>query len=261
MAIFQFDRSSGVWTPNPVAAGPFAGMQGGAIAGLLVGEMEAAAAAHDWGDAVALSVWFLKPTPVKPLRTKLEVFRAGGRVSVIDNAVTPDGASEPTAIARVTFMRARPVDAPGLVRPAVPDFSGPEQLTPVLRKAPHGGPWFMDAMEVRPAREIIWFRMKEAVVDGAGPMADVVGPADWTHGLARPLQDVLADPNPNLNVHLLRRPVGDWVGIRAAAEWRPESGTGIGRGVLVDASGEIGTVSMSVALTPFPTSATRSENG
>jgi hypothetical protein len=231
-------------------------MQGGAVAGLLVGEMEAIAASEGWGDAVAVSVWFLKPTPLVPLRTRLDVVRVGGRVVVVDNAVTPAGGHEPTAMARATFMRARPVDAPGFV-PSKARCQGPGQLIPVERQAPHGGPWFMDAMEARPGSGIIWFRMKETIIAGGGTMASIVGPADWTHGLARPLQDVLADPNPNLNVHMLRPPIGPWIGIRAAAEWLPERGAGFGRGVLVDEAGEIGAVSMSVALTPFPANSAR----
>jgi len=259
MPIFELDRSSGGWTPSPIAAGPFAGMQGGAVAGLLVGQMEAVAAIEGWGDAVAISVWFLKPTPIVQLRTRLEVVRTGGRVSVIDNAVTPEGSSEPTAMARATFMGARPADAPGFM-PSATRFADPERLTPVTRRAPHGGPWFMDAMETRAGDGITWFRMKQAVIEGAGAMARVVGPADWTHGLARPLQNVLADPNPNLNVHLLRPPIGPWIGIRAATEWLPERGAGFGRGVLVDSVGEIGAVSMSVALAPFPVSSERARN-
>ena len=259
MPIFELNRSSGAWTPSPIAAGPFIGMQGGAVAGLLVGQMEAVAWVEGWGDAVAVSVWFLKPTPVVPLRNKLEIVRTGGRVSVIDNAVAPEGSSEPTAIARATLMRARPADAPGFV-PSQPRFPGPESLTPDTRRAPHGGPWFMDAMEARMGHGIIWFRMKETIIEGAGAMASVVGPADWTHGLARPLQNVLADPNPNLNVQLLRPPIGPWIGIRAATEWLPERGAGFGRGVLVDGAGEIGAVSMSVALAPFPVSSEHARN-
>jgi hypothetical protein len=259
MPIFKLDRSAGVWKPSPIAAGPFAGMQGGAVAGLLVGEMEAIAAVEGWGDAVAISVWFLKPTPVVPLRTRLQRVRAGGRVSVIDNAVTPEGASEPTALARATFMRARSAEAPGFM-PSRARFPGPERLQPQTRRAPHGGPWFMDAMEARAGDGIVWFRMKDSIIEGAGAMAGVVGPADWTHGLARPLQGVLADPNPNLNVHLLRPPVGPWIGIQAATEWLPELGAGFGRGILVDGAGKIGAVSMSVALAPFPVSSQRAES-
>ena len=42
------------------------------------------------------------------------------------------------------------------------------------------------------------------------------------------------------------------VGIRAEAKWRPAGGLGVGSGVLLDINGEIGRVSMSVILVPFP---------
>jgi hypothetical protein len=115
----------------------------------------------------------------------------------------------------------------------------------------------MDAMEAREGDGVAWFRMNHAIIGGAGslsdmPLSSVLGPADWTHGIARPLQDVVADPNPNLTVQLFRRPEGQWVGIRAEARWRPVGGLGVGSGVLLDVNGEIGRVSMSVILVPFP---------
>jgi hypothetical protein len=63
---------------------------------------------------------------------------------------------------------------------------------------------------------------------------------------------VVADPNPNLTVQLFRQPEGRSVGIRAQAKWRPAGGLGAGNGVLLDIHGEIGRVSMSVILVPFP---------
>jgi len=48
--------------------------------------------------------------------------------------------------------------------------------------------------------DVAWFRLTHPVVDGAGPLSSLLGPADWTHGITRPLQDVVADPNPNLTV-------------------------------------------------------------
>jgi hypothetical protein len=125
------------------------------------------------------------------------------------------------------------------------------------RRAAHGNRWFMDAMEAREGDGVAWFRLNHAVIDGAEslpmmPLSSVLGPADWTHGIARPVQDVVADPNPNLTVHLFRQPVGEWLGIRAQARWRPAGGLGAGGGVLLDVHGEIGRVSMSVILVPFP---------
>src|SRR5260370_1083561 len=102
-----------------------------------------------------------------------------------------------------------------------------------------------------------WFRLHHPIIAGAGPLSSVLGPADWTHGIARPLQDVVADPNPNLTVQLFRPPSGDWVGVRAQTRWRPATGCGVGSGTLLDTRGEIGRGSMSVVLGPVPKAAER----
>ena len=62
----------------------------------------------------------------------------------------------------------------------------------------------------------------------------------------------MADPKPNQTVQLFRQPEGQWIGVRAEARWRPAGGLGAGSGVLLDVHGEIGRVSMSVILVPFP---------
>jgi hypothetical protein len=48
------------------------------------------------------------------------------------------------------------------------------------------------------------------------------------------------------------------VGIRAQTKWRPAAGLGVGSGALFDLDGEIGRVSMSVLLLPFPKTAAAS---
>lgn len=252
MAIFEPGDAPGIWLPAPLAAGPFNGLQGGAVAGLLTGEVEARAQTERLGAAVSASAWFLRPTPMRPLRTELRVLRGGGRVSVIDNVLTPVGEEEPCATVRVTLVKERGAELPDFVpqRAAPPDPTALPALPPL--KAPHGGPWFMDAMEVRHGNGIAWFRVKAPVITGAGALATVLGPADWTHGIARPVQGVLADPNPNLSVHLLRQPVDPWIGVRPSAWWEPARGLGLGSGTLLDRAGEIGSVAMAVALVPFP---------
>jgi hypothetical protein len=251
MAIFEPGDAPGIWLPTPLAAGPFNGLQGGAVAGLLTAEIEAQARAEGLGVAVSAAAWFLRPTPMRPLRTRISVLRRGGRVSVIDNSLIPVGEDEPCATTRVTVAQERAIDVPGYMpmrRPA----SDPTAVPQVIPPAPHGGPWFMDAMEVRPAGAVSWFRLKEAVIDGAGPLSRVLGPADWAHGIARPVRGVVADPNPNLTVHLVRPPEGAWIGVMPETHWEPKRGIGAGRGTLLDRAGEIGSVSMAVALTPFP---------
>jgi hypothetical protein len=105
---------------------------------------------------------------------------------------------------------------------------------------------------------VTWFRLGHAIIEDAGPLSQVLGPADWAHGIARPVQNAVADPNPNLTVQLFRRPRGDWVGVRAETRWQPATGLGTGGGILLDLHGEIGRVSMSVILVPFPKAAAKS---
>ena len=240
-----------VWRPTPVAAGPFTGLQGGAVASLLCAEAEARAGELEWGSAVSASVDFLRPTPMADLVTTLSIVREGNRATIVDNHIGAAGDDRPTAVARLTFLKSRPIEMPAIGKQS-PAWVDPETLPRRTPASIHGGPWFMDAMEVRDGGDTVWFRMHEPVVEGAGGLASVLGPADWTHGLGRPFDNVAADPNPNLSVHVSRPSEGEWLGVRADTTWNPASGTGHGRGQLLDRRGEFGAVSMSVALIAFP---------
>ena len=184
----------------------------------------------------------------------MAVLTEGGRVSVVDNTLCPDNEAQPCATVRVTLTRERAVELPGLAD-QVCDPVDPTRFPVRTRQAAHGRPWFMDAMEARAGDDVAWFRLHHPIIVGAGPLSSVLGPADWTHGISRPLQDVVADPNPNLTVQLFRPPSGEWVGVRAQTRWRAAAGCGVGSGTLLDISGEIGRVSMSVVLVPFPKAA------
>ncbi len=100
MAIFEPLDIPHHWRPSALAAGPFAGLQGGAVASLLTAEIEALAGAHHWGTAISASAWFLRPTPMADLRTQLAVVCEGGRVSVIDNTLWAAGEAQPCATVR-----------------------------------------------------------------------------------------------------------------------------------------------------------------
>jgi Thioesterase-like superfamily len=249
--IFEPLGGANHWRPSALAAGPFAGLQGGAVASLLTAEVEALAGTRKWGTAVSATAWFLRPTPMTDLRTQLSVVSEGGRVSVVDNTLWPADEDRPCATVRVTLSRERAVEIPGFADPEH-DAVDPSLFPLRSPRAVHGRSWFMDAMEARGSDDAAWFRLHHPIIAGAGPLSGVLGPADWTHGIARPFQNVVADPNPNLTVQLFRPPVGAWVGVRAQTRWRPAAGLGTGSGVLLDVHGEIGRVSMSVILMPFP---------
>ena len=137
MAIFEPLGAPNRWQPSALAAGPFSGLQGGAVAGLLTAEIEAVAAERKWGTAVSATAWFLRPAPMTDLRTELAVVTEGGRVSVIDNTLWPTGEAEPCATVRVTLSRERAVELPG--------FSGAagrsRRSLAVSAAHPVGRPW------------------------------------------------------------------------------------------------------------------------
>jgi hypothetical protein len=170
MAIFE-PAGPDRWQPTALAAGPFAGLQGGAVASLLTAEVEALAEKRNWGTAIASSAWFLRPTPMTVLRTGLSVVAEGGRVSVIDNTLWPDGEDQPCATVRVTLSRERAVEVSGFAEPAS-DTVDPTRFPVRTRRAAHGRPWFMDAMEAREGNGVAWFRMNHAVIDGAASFSN-----------------------------------------------------------------------------------------
>ena len=146
MAIFEPSNLPHHWQPSALAAGPFAGLQGGAVASLLTAEIEALADQRNWGTAISASAWFLRPTPMAELRTQLAVLTEGGRVSVVDNTLWAAGEAQPCATVRVTLSRERAVEISGFVD-ATSATADPSQYPPRVIKAAHGRPWFMDAME------------------------------------------------------------------------------------------------------------------
>src|SRR3982074_3585830 len=125
-----------------------------------------------WGTAVSVTAWFLRPTPMTNLRTQLAVVTEGGRVSVVDNTLWPDGEVLPCATVRVTLSRERAVEVPGFVEEAGGPVD-PCRFPVRTRPAAHGRPWFMDAMEAREGDSVAWFRLHHEIIAGAGPLSQV----------------------------------------------------------------------------------------
>ena len=245
MPIFKKEEES-LWSSTPRAMGPFRGLHGGALAGLLSAELEMIAADQGLGIATSASVQFLRPTTGGALQTIPETVRRGRRASILTNRIVQNG--QPTAVATIVFIQ--PMSIPVEARSEAPDAEPAELSVLPARAAPHGGPWMMDNFDVRISEAgIFWFRYKDGIVDGMTPMARVLGPADWTHGLRRPRRPQLADPNVSMQISLSRHPEGEYIGILPATRWTGQ-GIGFGEGKLYDQSGDIGRVIMSVALTP-----------
>src|SRR4051812_47017363 len=115
LAIFEPLSAPNHWQPSALATGPFVGLQGGAVASPLTAEVESIAGERNWGVAVSATAWFMRPTPMTSLRTRLAVLAEGGRVSIVDNTLWPDNEEQPCATVRVTLSRERGVELPGFV--------------------------------------------------------------------------------------------------------------------------------------------------
>ncbi len=235
--------------PREVARGPFQGMQGGAIAALMCHEIDLASASTGrWQFANVVSS-FLRPVPLEPLNVSVIPRRVGRRVAIYDAELSSAGVV--LGLQRATLIRPqtdRNIPEPPEERATPSDF--PEARRP----SPHGERWMMEEMEVRfESERITWFHMNAPIADGACCVANLLPPVDWTHGLAPPEgardRPNFAIPNTDLAVHLLREPVGEWVGIEHKNAWSSDS-IGVGWGRIRDMQGLVGCVAMSIAITP-----------
>lgn len=221
--------------------------------GLLCAEMEWEAERLGAGLPVSVTAHLLRPAPDEVFATAMTTVHRGRRFTVLENRAIANG--KELTVARACFVA--PVDT--AVVPDIPLRSTRVEALPEWSIAsPHGGPWFMDTMRARMGDGIFWFRIQRPIVSALPQLARIACVADWAHGLSRPdsrfRPAVQAFPNPELTVHLVRPPIGEWIGVEATTRWRKD-GVGCGRGVLWDEHGEIGLVAMAIVLVPFDSGA------
>jgi acyl-coenzyme A thioesterase PaaI-like protein len=99
-----YHEENGFWHPSPQAAGPFGGLHGGGISGILIAGLERQARAEGYGVPLSAGVMFLRPAPMAPLEARIETIRAGGRVAVLENSAWVAG--KLIARATVSFVGA-----------------------------------------------------------------------------------------------------------------------------------------------------------
>lgn len=245
----------GAWRAGPRARGPFAGVQGGVVAGLMLAEVERAA--PPGFRPLALRADLLRPVPLgASIEVRVTPVQAGRRLAVFDALLEVEGQVK----ARCAVTLASAVAVPALaaaehVSDPLPPAPDPEVLSPRTVRAPHGEAWLMDVVDPRLGPDgSVWFRWRAPMLPGAvSAFVAALGPADFAHGLARPglpgPSPVPGFPNADLTVHFDRAPRGPWIGVRPATRWRRD-GLGIGHGDLVDREGSFGRVAMGVVLIP-----------
>lgn len=246
---YVFERPSPeTFQPSKYAAGPYAGLQGGAIAAIAATTMESKAPP---GFApLSFHIEFLRPAPLELLRVHTETLHTGRRVHRYTATVSATH-PRPVAVAQatMTLILAEPITRLDPPTP-VPDL--PPATAAPYKRATRPHPWMMDIFDAVAHDDTTWFRWRCPLAPGATAFAHLLGPADWAHGIPitahRDRSPVTGWPNINMSVQVARLPVGDWLGMRAYTVW-DRRGAACGGARLLDAAGELGDVAMGVVLT------------
>ena len=177
------------------------------------------------------------------------VVRPGRRVQVVDTVVEQGGVE--VAWGRAVRIRVDPdLDPPGSVTPEDPAPDPPERGTEVPSpwgryRAFHNagvGIRYVSGRSANPARRPPGSDSSCPVVAGEEPSPEqrAVAVSDFGNGISAEL-DVATSVfiNPDLTVHLVRPPEGEWVCLDARTRFGPP-GTGLAESALWDARGRIG---------------------
>ena len=255
------------WTPTELARGPWdpRACHGGPVSALLARAVERADpdSPVEWQIA-RLSIELTRPVPVgSPLTLSTEIERDGRKVSLVA-ARLHDG---DTAVAtdRSLRIRVKQLALPDDVVQPVPDPPGtPDDGTAqrVSWAADDHIAFHKDACEHRVTDGAwdtlgpvgVWIRLRVPVAPGEVPsgVQRAAAAADFGNGVSGGLPfDRFTFINPDLTVHLLRPPIGDWIGMRAASHYGTDTnstGAGFAESALFDVEGRLGRSVQSLIL-------------
>ena len=79
------------WVPGPLAKGPFPGLHGGVVGGLLAAEMEKTSHENGGGMGLQMSLSLLRPTPMEPVAISVRTLRQGRRSLQLSSELVADG--------------------------------------------------------------------------------------------------------------------------------------------------------------------------
>ena len=248
------ELSRGPWDP--------ASCHGGPVAALLVRTCEGIESLDDQTDwqLARITVELVRPVPVlTPLFVTAEVERPGRNVSLIGTRLSTEQGVE-VARARALRIRSAEVELPDthLLEPPFgdpgrgvtnePGFPG-EQTT-----------FHRDAVEMRFADGswldrgpvALWCRLLHPVLPDEEPSGAqrAIAAADFGNGVSTELDPAeMLFINPDLTMHLLRQPEGEWIGMQARSHYG-RHGAGLAESALFDARGRCGRSVQSLFVAP-----------
>ncbi len=243
-----FAREGTRWQPNAEAGGPFGGLHGGAVSGLVIAAMEREAREQGMGLALSGSVLLIRPAPMALLETRTEILRKGGRVGVLEASLLAE--DKLVAKGTASFVAEAPIDD---VPAAPPRPFDPAPLPAWARRPRFAHATLFDAQDIRDdGQGTKWARLIRPLVSFATPFADLFAIADnatpFYLTAHRPAPPRYGFPNIDITIHVSRAPVGTWIGVTAHSDWRPD-GRGFTESALHDEHGPLGRACQTVVLT------------
>lgn len=256
MSAFYLPLGDGRWRATVHTTGPWDPrfQHGGPPAALLARAVEECEPREDTLVA-RMTVELLGPIPVGEVDVASRMARPGRSVELVEAVMTAGGRD----VARAAAWRIR--RALGVAVPSRHSLPAlPDREMPVP-----GGAWvdgYLSAVEWRmatgtftdPGPATAWCRLHHPLVDGEEPsgLQRVMAVADSGNGLSGELD--LARwhfINPELTVHLHRRPEGEWVCVDAVTAIS-DGGVGLATTVLGDLHGPVGVGAQSLLVAPRP---------
>lgn len=188
--------------------------------------------------------------PMAEVTTSVRVVRPGRTIELVEAALAHGGRTVVTLRAWLSGGG----DTTAIAGTHLAGVAGPERV-PAWDPTTVWPGGFIASVEVRrqqvaPGRAVVWARASEPLLAGeeVSTLARTAGMLDVVNGMSvRADPREVSFPNLDLTAHLLREPVGEWVGFDATVSFGA-SGLGLTSSVLHDASGPLGTVAQTLTL-------------
>jgi len=240
--------------PTRFARGPWdpSLLHGGAVAALVAERLQDALGATY--QPSRLTVDLVRPVPLSRLGVDVEVVRAGARLGAA-RATVRDGERVVVAATLLGIRPAPIADPPPnpVRRPSVgPSAAVDRWELGTETDAFLGGGMTFRFVDAGSDGDVVWLRLVRPVLAGRSPspLARVAAASDVPSVVAS--FDGIRYPgvgfvNADIDVHLHRPPLGDWVWMTARARWEA-SGIGTVRAAVGDEEGAVGTAVQSLLL-------------
>jgi hypothetical protein len=188
-----------------------------------------------------------------PVDIEARVIRPGRTIELVEAELSIAG----RVAVRATAWRLATSDTSTIAGSDVPSMPGPDQGKPWQGSGIWDG-GFIRTLEFRvlpgwqPGHGRVWLTSGTELVAGeeSSPLSRYLRLVDTANGIAvRADPATLLFPNTDLTVHLVRQPVGDWVGLDTTVSYGAD-GVGLTASVLYDLEGPVGRAAQTLTLRP-----------